>query len=601
MKKTCLRRFRVLILPLCVIFFFFETAGCGASSGAATDNAKFEAFLNDLFCEELSANTLNLHYTLTDPAAYGIKDYTVSLGDYSDTARKDSLSGLKKTKKQLEAFSVRSLSAQEQLVYDILSDYLDYQLALADYELYAEPLTPNNGIQSQLPILFAEYTFNSRTDVEDYLCLIAQTDTYFFQILDFEQEKADAGLFMADDLCVLVIECCESFLENKEDNLLFTTFENKLSGVSGLSENDISSYVEENKAAVYQHVFPAYEEMISQLTQLLGSGRNDWGLCNYEDGAEYYTLLVQSETGCADSMEELYARISAMRDEDLAACQTLLSQDSTLLEKCSSFSWNYEDETEMLDVLCNAMCMDFPAPTNTNYSISYVDESLSDYLAPAFYITAPLDDYDTNRIFVNSAKSYSDIYYFTTLAHEGFPGHLYQTVMSYDYGLSPVRTILDFPGYIEGWATYVEMLSYYYAGLEENVAALLQHNQSATLSLYATSDIGIHYYGWSAEEMYDFWGSYGITDTAVIDRITQLIVSEPGNYLKYYVGYLNFLQLKNTMQSVYGESFSLTAFHEALLRMGPAPFAVLEEHFAEYYTMCVPHTVDGTDAHFGAV
>lgn len=584
MRNQLGRRIRPLLLSLCILLFFLGAAGCGAgSSGSGADNAKFEAFLDTLFREEISENTLNLHYTLTDPSAYGIKDYTISLGDYSKAARKEALSGLKQTIKQLDAFSVRSLSAQEQLIYDILSEYLQNQLALSEYELYAEPLTPNNGIQSQLPILFAEYTFYSRTDVEDYLALIAQTDTYFSQILDFEQEKADAGLFMADDLCVLVIECCESFLENKEENLLFTTFEDKLSGVSGLSAEDISSYAEENKAAVYQHVFPAYEEMISRLTLLLGSGRNDLGLCNYADGAEYYTLLVRSETGCGDTMEELYARISAMREEDLAACEALLAQDSTLLQKCASFSFNYEDETEMLDVLCNAMSADFPAPANTSYSISYVDESLSDFLAPAFYITAPLDDYDSNRIFVNSAKSYSDIYYFTTLAHESFPGHLYQTVMSYDYGLAPVRTIMDFPGYIEGWATYVEMLSYYYAGLEENVASLLQHNQSATLSLYASSDIGIHYYGWDEEEMYDFWGSYGITDTSVVDRITQLIVSEPGNYLKYYVGYLNFLQLRDAMQEVYGDDFSLTAFHEALLRMGPAPFAVLNDHFSEYY------------------
>ncbi len=584
MKKRNGHRFRTGMLSLCILLSSLSLTGCGAGTGAASgDNAKFEAFLNQLFCEELSKNTLNLHYTVTAPASYGITDYAVSLGDYSDAARKNALDGLKQTKKQLEAFSVRSLSAQEQLTYDILSAYLENELALSDYELYTEPLTPNNGIQSQLPVLFAEYAFNNQTDVEDYLALIAQTDSYFSQILNFEQEKAAAGLFMSDELCVLVIECCESFLENKEDNLLFSTFEDRLSDVSGLSENEIDAYVEENRAAVYQHVFPAYEEMISGLTALLGSGRNEWGLCNYAEGTEYYTLLVQSETGCSDSVEELYERISDMRDFDLACCETLLAQDATLLEKCSSFSWDYADETEMLDVLCSAMCADFPAPSNTSYSISYVDESLSDFLAPAFYITAPLDDYDANRIFLNSAKSYSDIYYFTTLAHESFPGHLYQTVMSYDYGLAPVRAILDFPGYIEGWATYVEMLSYYYAGLTEDVAGLLQHNQSATLSLYATSDIGIHYYGWGVEEMTDFWGSYGITDADTIDQITRLVVSEPGNYLKYYVGYLNFLQLKDTMQSAYGDSFSLTAFHEALLRMGPAPFEILEDHFAEYY------------------
>jgi uncharacterized protein (DUF885 family) len=584
MKKSHRQRLSVLALCVCLLLCAAETAGCSTGSGSgASENARFEAFLDNLFCEELSQNTLNLHYTLADPSAYGIRDYTVSLGEFSTQAQKESLSELKETQKLLQGFSTRSLSEEELLTYDTLSAYVENQLALSDFSLFTEPLTPNNGVQSQLPILFAEYTFRSKTDVEDYLALLEQTDSYFSQILAFEEEKADAGLFMSDDNCSDVISCCEDFLENKESNFLLSTFETRIAEVDGLSTDEISSYVEKNRAAVYGHVFPAYENMILGLTNLLGCGKNDWGLCNYEDGAAYYEALVQSETGCSDSIEELDAWISARRESDLASCEALLAQDSGLLEKCSSFSWDYADENEMLDTLCSAMLSDFPAPAVSDYEVCGVEECLSDFLAPAFYITAPLDDATSNRIYVNSAKSYPDIYYFTTLAHEGFPGHLYQTVMSYDYGLSPIRALLDFPGYTEGWATYVEMISYDYAGLDENVAAMLMHNQSAMLSLYASSDIGIHYYGWEASDMYEFWGDYGITDHSVVDAIARLILGDPGNYLKYYVGYLNFVQLRDDMEEAYGNSFSLPAFHEAVLRMGPAPFDVLKEHFAEYY------------------
>ena len=86
-------------------------------------------------------------------------------------------------------------------------------------------------------------------------------------------------------------------------------------------------------------------------------------------------------------------------------------------------------------------------------------------------------------------------------------------MLSYDYGMNPLHTLLNYPGYTEGWATYVEMLSYHYLGLDEKMANLLQHNQSVILSLYATSDIGIHYLGWKTEEMEAFWKNYGITDS----------------------------------------------------------------------------------------
>ena len=45
--------------------------------------------------------------------------------------------------------------------------------------------------------------------------------------------------------------------------------------------------------------------------------------------------------------------------------------------------------------------------------------------------------------------------------------------------------------------------------------------------------------------MLDFWSGYGITDEEVIKEITQLILSEPGNYLKYYIGYIEFLELND--------------------------------------------------------
>ena len=222
-------------------------------------------------------------------------------------------------------------------------------------------------------------------------------------------------------------------------------------------------------------------------------------------------------------------------------------------------------------MLKKAIKKDFPAVCDSKCNVCFVDESLSEELAPAFYITAPLDDFYDNYIYINDAKDYSNIKYFTTLAHEGYPGHLYQTVMSYNYGLSPFRSLLNYGGFTEGWATYTEMLSYHYADLDDDVASFLQLNQEATLSLYASSDIGIHYLGWNFEDMCKLWNEFGITDDECIADIMDYIISEPGNYLKYYVGYLKFKQLKAT------DSNSM-AFHEAVLKIGPAPFDIVEKY-----------------------
>ena len=159
---------------------------------------------------------------------------------------------------------------------------------------------------------------------------------------------------------------------------------------------------------------------------------------------------------------------------------------------------------------------DFPAPPDVSYSIKDVHPSLEEYTAPAFYLTPPIDDVSQNCIYINRAKGDKKMQLYTTLAHEGFPGHLYQNVMERSCGLEPIRSLFGSSGYAEGWATYVEMQSFYYADVDRDVAAFLQKKQSAILSLYATADLGIHYDGWSLRDTIDFFGKYKITNKAAI-------------------------------------------------------------------------------------
>lgn len=537
---------------------------------------EFNQFLSEVFVEEASANTMNLHFTLSDPASVGITDYDITFGDFSEAARKNSIHETRELRAKLDDFSYRSLNADEKLVYDVLKDYLDRQIRLDDYFLYDEVLTPSGGASSQLPILLAEYPFNTKRDVEDYLALLAQTDTYFSQLLEFEQEKADAGLFMSDACCDKVIDSCEVFVLHPADNFLITTFENRLSSVEGLSASEIEDLTARNREVIADHVIPAYQAMITGLTRLMGCGRNNWGLCNYDDGKEYYSALVAYYTGCNESVKELAEMIEEKRTEDLTVCSEILAKSPDLLSKSENIKLNFSDEAAMVEHLEEAILVDFPEPPSTQWEVVHVDPSLADYLAPAFYITAPIDNYLKNRIYINNAADYDSLYLFTTLAHEGFPGHLYQTVASYSYGMNPLHTMLNYPGFTEGWATYVEMQAYYYAGIDEDLASLLQHNQSAMLSLYATSDIGIHYLGWEKSDMQKFWADYGITSEETVDAITALVLEEPGNYLKYYVGYLKFDRLRAACEEKQKEAFDPVAFHEEILKIGPAPFALIE-------------------------
>ena len=570
LKKHRMLSVGIFLAAVLSIIYAAILAPAGKSTGS------FSEFCTTLFREEMKSNTMNLHFTLKDPKAAGIDSYEITLGSLSGDSPHNQARQLKKLSEELKKYSHRSLKGKDRLTCRLLSDYISRQQNLAAYPYYDEPLTPSGGVTSQLPVLLAEYTFRNTRDIKDYLGLLSQMDTYFLGILDYEQKKADAGLFMSDEACLKVIEGCEVFTEHPDDNFLIDTFSNRLNAMDGLTDTQKNAYLKQHSKVLSDHVLPAYSQMIKGLTMLLGRGHNNWGLCNFPEGKAYYEAVVSADTGCDDSVEDLFSQIAKARREDLTFCQNLLEKNPKLASQSPKPDAALKEENAMISRLQKEILTDFPAPPQTDVEICHVDPALSEYLAPAFYITAPIDDISHNRIYINDAKNDTDIYYFTTLAHEGYPGHLYQTICTSSYGAPEVLSLLNYPGYTEGWATYTEMQAFYYAGLDPDLASLLQHNQAATLSLYATADIGIHYFGWEKEKNAAFWREYGVDNTATVKRITDLILEEPGNYLKYYVGYLKFRQMREQL-ALENKSFSVSAFHEAILRTGPSPFSVLEE------------------------
>lgn len=543
----------------------------------------FDQFINDIFETEVTENTINLHFTISDPEKYGITDYPVTLGDLSIDAMADSNARLENYLSGLNSFSYTELTLNQQLTYDILENYFKLQLDMADMYLYDELLRPSTGVQAQLPILYEEYSFNSKKDVKDYLKLLALTDEYFDQIISFEKEKADAGLFMSDFACQNIIDQCNAFIADSDNHYLIETFNTRIDKLTGLTQSEKDHYRLQNEKMLREHIFPAYENLAAALTDLLGSGTNENGLCYFPEGKQYYEYLLAYNTGASESVKTLENMISNERVKVLQESSDLTTENPELWELASEATLTPTDSATTLNHLKEVMLDDFPAPPETSYTVSYIDDCVADYLAPAFYVIAPIDDYSHNSIYINETTDTTNISYFTTLAHEGFPGHLYQTVMTYESGIEPVRSILNYSGFVEGWATYVEFQSYHYAGLDNDVATILELNQDATLSLYASTDIGIHYEGWTLEDTKKFWNNYGITNDDAIESIFELIVEEPTHYLKYYIGFLKFEELKKETSLKNIKNYNDKSFHQAVLSIGPAPFDIVDKYLPAYY------------------
>lgn len=552
-----------------------SAAGQSTSNDVNTD---FENYIAELFRQEASASLLNLHYTLENPQAYQITEYQTSLGNYSAASPALAAASAENVLSALHQFDAQNLTTLNRQTLEILTDSMNLTVAGGNFKYYDEPLTPTTGLQSQIPILLAEYTFQSKQDVSDYLELLTDLPRYFAQICDYEREKAAADRFMPSYTAQTIIDQCRDFVSNPEEHYLVTTFNQKISALSGISKNERRSYQKQNLSILKKQVFPAFTQLADTLSELEDSTINEAGLCHFPEGREYYEYLVRCATGSSDSVASLEKRTTDQRKEDLLLISQLLEQNPDLTTELENCAVAPQSPEEMLTTLRQAISAEFPEVPECNVTVKYVDAAMEDYLSPAFYLTSPLDHLTENSIYINQKNGYEGLRLFTTLAHEGFPGHLFQNVYFHSICDLPIRSLLGYPGYTEGWATFVELHSYTYAGLSEDAASLCAANQAAILSLYATADMGIHYEGWTLDDTATFFGTYGFTDEETIRDIFELIVGEPANYLKYYIGYLEFLDLKEDYVKENGKEFRQEAFHKCVLDVGPAPFELVEKY-----------------------
>ena len=564
-----------LILPCCllvILISFLSGNAFWSSLHAESSDRQFRTFTRSLFQTEVSANTISLHYTLRSPSDYGIADIPATYGSLSSdpVAAKASVRNVLSS---LQEFDPDTLSSENALTFKILDTYLKNASTGTDYLLYQEPLGPVSGIHTQLPVLLSEYSFYDTQDVETYLALLKETPFYFDSVIRFEQKKAASGLFMPDYQADSVLDTCQSFIDMGKENYLVSTFNERIASLDLLPENKKDSFQKENMKLVTEEIYPAYQNLITAIKSLKGKGMNEQGLSHFPYGKKYYEYLVRQTTGCNESISRLRLMTRAQILEDLSAMQKVLFPADAALTQASVLEQTSPDS--MLDDLRSKIKDTFPEIPDVDFQVKYVPESMQDYLSPAFYMIPAIDNLTENVIYINNGQTASGLNLYTTLAHEGYPGHLYQTVYFSASEPDPIRSILDFGGYVEGWATYAEMMSYYLAPLPKTEASLLQKNSSVILGLYALADMGIHYDGWSVTDTVRFFSDYGINDPNAVQSVYKLIIGSPANYLKYYIGYLKFYELKKEMADALGNQFSQKEFHRAVLDVGPAPFKIV--------------------------
>lgn len=578
-------KIKKILLSTLAFGLCFSLYGCSTEK---LDGQAFDAYIEELPQRFIDSDSLDLEYLFVNPQDYGFEEELLTLPYSDETTYKENKDDTEEILDDLKDFDYDLLSEDQKLTYDILKDNLERSLLTIDYyDLDNSYLGSFVSFQAQLPFLLDEYNFDSKHELDSYFNVLETSVETFHKYVEIEKKRQENGTGMQKSILEKTIEQCENF-SNTDRLYLIDNINAKIDTLDFLNDEEKANAKIKNEDLLTNKFVVAYRNTKNELTELLPNANEDVGLSALPDGKDYYEALLQQKTGLDMNVDEIKKYLEEKQDALIQDMQMLIVKNPSIMNNLDLENIKYTDFTsveETLDYLQTQIFNDFPKLDELNYKVSLVDESMKDNFSPAAYLQSRIDSPMTSKESIIINGDYSDSI-FLTIAHEGYPGHMYQNVYFKSLQLPTVRYLLDYNGYSEGWATYVEGMSSKYATDGDNLLLRLNDINSEILQVnMCLFDIGIHYEGWDRNELKKqieaLFGKDVLTEEDIDDQYN-IFLETPTNYLQYYLTGFTFKDLQEKTKNALGTSYDPVEFHEVILKTGPAPFSILEKEVDAY-------------------
>ena len=527
---------------------------CSCTSTPDKPNKEFTSFCDQIFIETMESDYTTMHQMLENPEDFHIdlSKVEVSLGDFITDNDKE----IKENLNTLHSFDYDSLDHTQKSIYLELEKEWNLELNLNKEEILynTNVLSSMNGIHEQLITFFSEYTLRNEQDVKDLIVLIKDVPRYFDEMIAYIKKQADMDLLMYDTKSVL--NSIQEIVDSREDSSVTSHLMNEIDSLSIDSKEDYKSKVEQ---VLQNDFFPSYQRLLDTLIQYEDQVIPMTGLYYIKNGKEYYKYIVEQATGTTKSIETIQKELENALDDTLKDYLKLSDYETSL-------TTSFTTVEEILSFLNENYKKDFPEVGQMNYEIKALDDDQSTDVVVAYFIIPAIDNSSPYQIRYNKrdyGKDIEDIEMYTTLAHEGIMGHMYQAQYNLENLDTSIQYLFNSSGLSEGYATYAQLYALKY--LDKDTKACKLENE---LNFYLTAllDLSIHYDGLTLEELNE---QYNMDMSSFYNQIAE----NPGVFLSYYYGYLQVKQLKDSFKG------SDLQFHTQLLQYGNVYFDVLSKMF----------------------
>ena len=521
------------------------------------------------------------------PEKYGLNITDVTWG--GDTSADDYAKEKEYYTKLLERLlniNYESLSTDDRLCYDKMVYDIEetiYGYSYTAFEYYSMIFNYLVGPQSEILFILEVFSFETVKDAENYILLVKDLDRYYDLMCAFEEKRASLGFASSDTSYEEAAKSFDNLVKQKDDCFLYASFEERLDKIKGLSSDDRARLIKEHEKAMKEVAFPEFEECAARMRKLKGSGGTDAGLCSYRGGDAYYAAYTRQITNNGASVQESIAALDKRIEKVYSTYSGIAASGLSWYKEYMNHSYSKGDINANLDYLRNAVKKDFPDIPSHEYYMMDVPKVFEENFSPAAYLGYHLDNYNSNLLIINHKSADSDKDFGVTVAHEAYPGHMFQSLYTRSHTSHPYMFLSASTGYAEGWATYVENYSmkYFSENGVTDAMTLVQCESLLSLLVSTRVDYGIHVENWDISKCVDYFKGFGFAVTeSGFSKYYTLIVTNPGYYAKYGMGYLWTQQTMEDMKAKY-KNKSEKDIHTAYLDSLTGTFGQIKNHMDE--------------------
>ena len=574
------------------------------------ENEEFAEFLDDFFVEYLEEDQLSVNIFCENPADFGLEHYDAewyTFEKFDDADLAHDIKYFEELLKELAVFKDAKLNEQQQIAYDNIEGFLNFYIEFYAIEdaIYMKTTYVDQfgGYVADFGTYMEAYSLRSELEVKDVVDYIKSTKEAFPSYLIFVQEKLDRGYGLSDFTLNEMRGYLKDLIDAEEGYYLEGVLHEKISKLDFLTDEAKASYKQQITDAINDCFMVGVQELYDGLEKFIGKvAKEDEGYwATYENGKTLYELTLEDLLGYDDIDIKLY--IKELEAEINATNSSVINTQRALINKYNISSYHQLENVinnnsifegtpdEMMVYLKEFAKYIVPELKSApDIVIKEMDEASAKVSnAVAYYMKSALDNTGSEYITLNPVtlltSTNNDI--IGTLAHEGYPGHLYAYVYSKEQGLSNLSTIMTSTAHGEGWATYVELKLYEYAkSLSTNedfglVMDYLYANQLSGFLLETRLDAGIHYEGWTVSDVSAYLDKLGYNADAA-QEIYDLIIETPTQYASYGYGKLVFNKIHNQAKAALGVYYDEIEFNAMILSNGWVELEVLEEMVDAY-------------------